>query len=193
MVDSGDLRVTTGAALVGLYGLQAVIDSNGGIYVTDARPNAETRYRMRFSFDPNSLTMAAGNAHYIFYGYHGSSTVALRVEFRFASGAYALRASLRNDANTWTQTNWLTISDAPHVVELDWRAATAAGANNGGLTFWIDGAQVANLAGVDNDTRRIDQVRLGPVAGVDSGTRGTYYFDAFESRRSTYIGPAGGS
>jgi hypothetical protein len=26
------------------------------------------------------------------------------------------------------------------------------------------------------------------VAGVDSGTRGTYYFDAFESRRQTTLG-----
>jgi hypothetical protein len=42
---------------------------------------------------------------------------------------------------------------------------------------------------VDNDTRRIDQARLGAVSGIDTGTRGTYYFDAFESRRQTFIGP----
>jgi hypothetical protein len=35
----------------------------------------------------------------------------------------------------------------------------------------------------------IDQARLGAASGVDTGTRGTYFFDAFESRRSTYIGP----
>ena len=42
---------------------------------------------------------------------------------------------------------------------------------------------------VDNDTRRIDGVQLGAVSGIDKGTRGTYYFDAFESQRQTYIGP----
>ena len=47
----------------------------------------------------------------------------------------------------------------------------------------------ANLTGVSNYTRRIDRVRLGPVAGIDTGTRGRYYFDAFESRKLTYIGP----
>jgi hypothetical protein len=81
------------------------------------------------------------------------------------------------------------IIDTPHFVELDWGAATATGANNGGLTVWIDGIQQANLPGVDNDTRRIDRVRLGAVNGLYSGTLGTYYFDAFESRRQTYIGP----
>jgi hypothetical protein len=80
------------------------------------------------------------------------------------------------------------LSDAAHFIELDWRASSAAKMNDGFLTFWVDGVQLANLARVDNDTRRIDEVRLGAVAGVDSGTRGTYYFDTFESRDQTYIG-----
>jgi len=115
--------------------------------------------------------------------------VVLRMELRFSSGAYQLRAALLNDSASWTNTNWFTIGDGPHFVEVDWKASAAPGANNGNLTFWIDGAQKANLIGVDNDTRRIDRIRLGPVAGVDTRTRGTYYFDAFESRRQTYIGP----
>ena len=100
-----------------------------------------------------------------------------------------MRAALRNDASTWTNTNWFTITNDSHFIELDWRAATAAGANNGGLTFWIDGVQRANLTTMDNDTRRIDRVRLGAITGIDAGTRGTYYFDAFISQRQTYIGP----
>jgi hypothetical protein len=78
---------------------------------------------------------------------------------------------------------------APHSIELDWRAATGAGANNGGLTLWIDGSQKADITGIDNDTRRIDRVQWGATTGLDTGTRGAYYFDVFESRRQTYIGP----
>jgi hypothetical protein len=193
VTDSGDLSVNTAAALVGSAGLQALIDNNSAIYLTDDRPNAEPRYRARFYFDPNSIPMASGNAHYLLYGYAGASTVVLRVEFRFSTPNYQLRAALINDAGTWTNLAWITISDAPHMVEVDWRAATAAGANNGGLTVWIDEVQRADLTTVDNDTRRIDRVRLGPVAGIDSGTRGTYYFDAFEARRASYIGPDPGA
>jgi hypothetical protein len=133
--------------------------------------------------------MTNGNAHYIFYGYAGTSTVVLRVEFRRSSGSYQIRTALLNDGTSWTTSSWFTLGDAAHYVELDWQASTAPGANNGRLTLWLDGLQRANLTGVDNDTRRIDRVRLGPVAGIDSGTRGTYYFDAFESRRTNYIGP----
>ena len=46
------------------------------------------------------------------------------------------------------------------------------------------------VTGIDNDTMVVDRVRLGAVSGVDSGTRGTYYFDAFESRSEGYIGQA---
>jgi hypothetical protein len=112
----------------------------------------------------------------------------MRVQFRFSNGAYQVRAALRNDASTWTNSAWLTISDVSHFIELDWRAASA-GANNGGLTLWIDNVERANLSGIDNDTRKIDRVQLGAVNGIDSGTRGTYYIDDFESRRQTYIGP----
>jgi hypothetical protein len=48
------------------------------------------------------------------------------------------------------------------------------------------------ISGVDNDnlsTQAIDDARLGAVNGIDATTSGTTYFDAFESRRSSYIGP----
>ena len=187
--DVGDLSVSGAAALVGRQGMQAVIDDNHAIYVTDDTPNAEPRYRARFYFDPNSIAMASNNTHFIFLGYSGTSTIVLRVQFHFSSGQFQLRAALRDDGSTWMYTNWFTISDAPHAIELDWRAATGVDANNGGLTLWIDGVETAELTKIDNDMRRIDRVRLGVPAGVDSTTRGTYYFDAFESRRRTYIGP----
>jgi uncharacterized protein YjiK len=188
--DNGDLSVSPAAALVGGQGLQAVINDNNLIFLTDNWPSAEPRYRARFYFDPNSIAMANADAHYIFQGYSGNSTLILRVEFRYSGGVYQIRAALLNDAATWSNSGWFTLSDAPHYLELDWQAATAVGANDGALAFWIDGVQQAGLTGIDNDTYRIDRARLGAVAGVDTGTRGTYYFDAFESRRQTYIGPA---
>ena len=189
VVDAGDLSVAPGAALVGSQGLQAVIDDVNVLSVTSDHPNLEPRYRVRFYFDPNSISMASGNAHIILRGYSGSSTVVLRVEFGYSGTAYQFRAGLMDDGTTWTETNWVTLSDAPHAIELDWRAATSVGSNNGGLTLWLDGVQQADLTGIDNDTRRIDKALLGALAGMDTGTIGTYYFDAFESRRQTYIGP----
>jgi sugar lactone lactonase YvrE len=185
----GDLSVSAAAALVGTRGMQAVINDNTAIYVTDISPTAESRYRVRFYFDPNSIPMAQGDTHLTFDGRNAANTTLLRVQFRWNGSQYLVRAGLISDGTSFTSTPWLAIADARHAIELDWRASTVAGANNGGLTLWIDGSQLANLTGVDNDTRRIDTARLGAVSGIDNGTRGTTYFDAFESRRLNYIGP----
>jgi YD repeat-containing protein len=101
---------------------------------------------------------------------------------------YQVLSEVVNDSTTWSNTTWTTISDASHKLEIDWIAATVAGANNGGITFWVDGVQTGTFTNIDNDTRRVDYVKLGAVDGIDSGTRGAYYFDAFVSRRETYIG-----
>ena len=77
----------------------------------------------------------------------------------------------------------------PGLAILCFLAAAGAGANNGGVALWIDGVQRGSLSGLDNDTRRIERVRLGAASSVDAGTIGTYYLDSFESRRQTYIGP----
>jgi len=67
--------------------MPALLDDNNAIYVQDDTPNAKSRYRARFYFDPNSIPMASGNTYYVFYGYSGASTVVLRTEFRCATAA----------------------------------------------------------------------------------------------------------
>jgi hypothetical protein len=105
-------------------------------------------------------------------------------------GNYQIRTAILNDRSTWRNSRWIPISDEAHYLELDWHAATAAGRYNGGMAFWIDGRLSALQILVDNDTRRIERVRLGAVVGIDASTNGTYYLDAFESRHNTSIGPA---
>jgi hypothetical protein len=167
--------------------MQVIVDDTVSIYVTDELPNAETHYRARFYLDPNSISMADGLDFYIFTGYDTSS--AFQVQLGFSAGNYRIRLRQQNDSNSTTSTAWVTISDAPHVIEIEWWASTAAGANNGGANLWIDGVPSGSLSGLDNDIRRIEFVRLGAISGLNAGTLGTYYLDAFESRRQTYIGP----
>jgi hypothetical protein len=133
----------------------------------------------------------SGSSHFILYGYHGSTPV-LRIDFRNSSGVYQLRAGLTNDSTSFSTTSYFNISDGPHFIEIDWQAATSPTALNGSVALWIDGALQGSRTGMDNDTRRIDSVRLGAVESIDSGTSGVYYFDAFESRKQTAIGPASG-
>ena len=170
--------------------MQAIINDTTTMYVQDNSPNAEPRYRARFYFDPNSLVTASGDYQYILMGSANSTnTTVLRVEFKNISGVYQLRARILNDSAVWQSTPYVSITDAPHAIEVDWAAASAVDANDGYLTFWIDGVQQGSLMGIDNDLYRMERVRLGLTYISATGTSGTYFFDAFESRRQTYTGP----
>ena len=185
--DGGDLSVTTASALVGSNGMQLVVDDTVAIYVTDELPSAESRYRARFYFDPNSIMMTDGLDFYLLTGYDASSV--LQVQFGYSAGSYRIRLRQTNDSAGTASTAWVNLTDATHFIEIEWRAATAVGANDGSTTLWIDNVLSGSLSGVDNDTRRIEYVRFGAVSGLNAGVGGTYYLDAFESRRQSYIGP----
>jgi hypothetical protein len=188
--NNGNLSVSSASALTGNYGIQAVISGQTNTYVRDDSPVAEPRYRARFYVDPNSISMLNGDNIYILQGYAtGTSAIMLRVEISINNGLYRARLRVLNDSGVWQSTGYTTISDAPHLIELDWLAASAAGANNGQAVFWVDGVQQGVISGIDNDSHRVDSARFGTVYLGSATMSGTIYFDAYESRRQTYIGP----
>lgn len=189
-----DLTVSTAARLVGSQGLAALIDNTTSMYVRSDHPVAEPRYRARFYFDPNSITMASADIHSLFNGRTASGANVFTIQFNYTTTttppSYRIRPQIYNNAGSATSGSYQVISDAPHYIEIDWQADTAAGATNGALTLWIDGVLKQTMSTIDNETLRVEEVRLGPLTGLDAGTLGTYFLDAFESRKTTYIGPA---
>jgi len=188
--NNGSLSVNATSALVGSYGMQVVLSGQTNMYVRDDSPVAEARYRTRFYFDPNSLSMVNGDYIYLLQGYATTTnTIMLRMEFKNVNGVYQARLKALSDSGTWLNTAYITLTDGPHVFELDWLAASVAGANDGQATFWIDDVQTGSLTGIDNDTFRMESVRLGAPYLSSATMSGSIYFDSFESRRQTYIGP----
>lgn len=188
ITDNGDLGVSKGAALVGSYGLQAKVNDSNPIYVEDDTPSSENRYRARFYFDPNSITMTEGDTLGLFGGYTSNSDAAFRVDLVRSQGDYRIQAFAVKDDGTAVNTSQVIISNAPHMVEMDWQAASATGALNGSFILWVDGAQV-QVTGIDNDALRIEFVRLGVLEAPYTTSRGKVYFDSFESHRQSAIGP----
>jgi len=125
----------------------------------------------------------------VFIAFNGASQRLVTVVLRRISGAYSLQARTRRDDGTRADTGFFAISNASHLVEFDWRRATAPGANNGWLIFYIDGVPVNTLAGLDNDGSPVESARLGVMTIKTPAAGGSVLFDQFESRRVRYIGP----
>jgi hypothetical protein len=187
----GDLFTASGvAALGGTFGLVAWVDDQAPLWVEDASPDAEARYRARFWFDPNGFAPAtAKKPVQIFRAVsdHPSTKKLMILLLRKKNEQYQLRLRVARPGGM-TRTPWIAISDAPQAIELDWKKSSAMGAADGHAQMWVDGTSVAWLGGLDNAARFLDTVRLG-VWQLRPASGGTLYFDDFVSRRATYIGP----
>jgi len=170
--------------MTGSYGMQAVINDTTAIYVTDYSPANEQMYRARFQFDPNSLVIPSGNSFSILSA-SALNGVGYRLMLSSVSGAYELQAQAFGDASTtWVEGAVVNTVDAPQLIEVEFKTASAAGANDGYLKLWVNDTLVDTISNLDNDTRLIDTASLGATGSLDAGTGGTIYFDAFESYRS---------
>ena len=190
--DGGDLSASALAAMkLSAFGLRALVDDTAGLYVQDDTPNDVDHYRARFYFDPNGFDPGEVQAHRrtrIFIAFEDGPRRLVAVVLRRLGGSYSLMARARLDDDSQADTPFVPISDAPHVVELDWRRSTKPEAQNGSLELWIDGVSAATLTGLDNSISAVDFVRMGALS-VKTGANGSMYWDEFESRRVSYIGP----
>jgi hypothetical protein len=188
--DGGDLGVSTLAAMkLTTAGLRAVVDDTAALYVQDASPENEGRYRARFYFDTNGFDPGEQQGRFrtrLFIVFEENPTRRLAaVVLRRQEGAYSVRGRLRRADGSQLDTPFAPISDGPHFVEIDLRATQGA---TGWLGMAVDGTPIAFLVVPEGGAHLVDFVRMGALS-VKAGAAGTLYFDEFESRRAGAFSP----
>lgn len=184
--DGGDLSVSSAAALNGSnYGLRAVINDNNSLFAYKDVVKT-TNYRYRFYFDPNSISMANNDRFMISHLYqNGGSWIWMDgVDYyRNSSGVYYLSFGGNDDAGAWSVYDEIAISDSPHYIEIAMVRATTAVSSNGSYEWWVDGVSQGLFTGIDNYNLMNDQNWTETLCAdsVDTGTRGTIYFDDFKA------------
>lgn len=171
---------------------QAIIDPSFGTtaYVQSSQPQGEKHYVARFYLLPDALDLPTSPEleHLVGYGSPGVAHFRLDLLGDGGSGT-ELRIAARNDNGSYDSGPAVAFPEdgSFHAVEVDWRAATAPGSNDGAFTLSIDGVSEVTLPNLDNDGAAIDFVRWGAVAS-DPAQSGTMSLDDFDSRRSGPIG-----
>jgi hypothetical protein len=176
------IGVSGAAALTGSYGMRAVINGKTPSYVQDDRPASQTSARTRFRFDPNGTT-TNGLTTTALVGNSGNGTAVFRVEFRTVAGAPQVRGLVHRKGGDST-TAWYGVTDAPHTVEIAWTSSA-----NASFTLYVDGVAKQTLTGLATGQWTLEQVRMGPSAGLAAGVTGTQFYDDYVMNRTTYVGP----
>lgn len=178
---SSQLSVLAAALQSGSYGMKAQINNGVSGYVVNNSPTNESSYRARFYLHPNGAALST-SAQDVLVGLNASNQIVFRVQIRRSSNSYQIR-SVATTTNSSSSTNWYTISNSYHAIEISWKSATKAA-----FSFYIDGASKQTLSNLNTSTLKIETLWLGPSSGL-SGSSGAEYFDSFVSTRNTYIGP----
>jgi len=208
--DTPRLRLGPEAGLSGT-GRGLAIDVLDGdtapVYVQDDSPLDESQYRVRFAFVPNEFTPGpdSSGVRDVTLFYAGEPTTAsdayriFTVVLRKDAGGYnvVFRAHVEPQAPgdpAWKEALW-PITDAAHVVEIDWKKQTTPG--TGYLKAWVDTSRSTAddeppedrlLSSLFTGDHSVQFVRLGAIS-FKSGSQGTLYLDEFASRHSHFIGP----
>ncbi|HEX2910297.1 MAG TPA: S8 family serine peptidase [Chloroflexia bacterium] len=181
---SGGVSVTTAAAMAGSkFGLQAVTSNGSTAYVVDNSPTAEKNYHARFYFNPNG-TGTGSSQQDILAGQDAATKTIFRIQYRRTGTSpnysYQIRAGVLKSGGSTGYTNWYSITNTAHAIEIAWQSSKTAS-----FTLYLDGTARQSLTGINTSTYSLESVRLGVSSGAGGGQE---YFDAFVSTRSTYIG-----
>lgn len=170
--------ITEGVALEGSFGAALTIEDTTNRYVALTDPSAETKGTWYSTVDINSLTMSSDNEYVTGAAIQDTdSTHAFRINTKRTGGAYVLYTQAQLDDGTFTNGAEVALADKPKEVRAAWGASSGAGNDDGFLHLWVGQTLVDSLTGLDNDTVVFDEMRWGPLSGLDSGTSGVYFMD----------------
>jgi hypothetical protein len=169
--------VTQAAALRGSYGMDASFDGvTAQSFVFMNLPARKSLIRAEFRFDPNSFALPEGIQQSIAAFVTADGTPVGWMQLKKKDG-YWVRVVARLDGGSQAASEWVPLPDQPQVMTFDWWAASAAGANDGGVRVRQNWTNTSELRTLDNDQLGVDQFRLGALWGVVDATEGHLYFD----------------
>ncbi|HEV7669494.1 MAG TPA: hypothetical protein VGS22_13295 [Thermoanaerobaculia bacterium] len=190
-INGANLSVNSSAALVGKLGLDVQLfdfgAGNGGLLTLQELAGRD-RYGLKLRFDPRGVESEVGGTLNLALGLQ---TLAAPRPFsavlkRNASG-FVVQIQSRDDVGGAKMTP-VAISNAAHVLELDWQRSTTTHVGTGNLRAWLDGVLVAEHLNLDNDSEWIAEIRVGGL-GTPGAVKGHLLLDQVEAWAQAFPGP----
>ncbi len=186
---NGQMTLSAACALQGSYGLCIPSTNNSRKQMIDLSPADETLYSASFLLDPNGISLTGADRIRIFQGRNDATFPFILLLRKTASG-FQLRLRVSNDSLAYSDSAWQPITDALHEIAVEWQADSAEGAGDGYGKLFVDDVLVELVTAVDNNTMRIDGIRLGITSRMDGITlQGQLRMDDFHSIQWAHPGP----
>lgn len=175
------------AAISGLKGLEIDLGAiaASGLdygYLHGVGPADPTTFNLRLLLDPQDVALADGDEFILAGGldsdFAGERHLLLKVGGT-GGGDLEIWAEDRGGAQP-RLTQRLALDRDVHAVELQWRASSEPGAEDGSLRLSIDGVELGTAEGLDNAGRRVDGFHIGGIS-VPPGAQRYLFVDNVET------------
>jgi hypothetical protein len=111
------------------------------------------------------------------------------IVLRYQNGGYQIQLNTLLDDGTKAKTGWHTLTNQPHTIEINWRAASGAGNDDGWIRLYMDGDLMEGLSGLDNDTIFVENFKVGFTSRLEGKSiSGIFYVDDVATSTTGYIG-----
>jgi hypothetical protein len=155
-----------------------IADTNDMYALKSVTTNTSGKLRARLYFDINSITMANLDVVTLWYARSTTLPTFVNIQAIKIGANYTIFASIVDDTATANDTGYVTITDAPHYIEVYVQRAATDISADGRLDLWVDGGSQETVASIDNYDRfgNFSYCLMG-VISPPAGTSGTVYLD----------------
>lgn len=184
------LTVTNAAAMEGTWGMQVDADGSSNlVWVRSLHPANEKSFTAKWLFRPINVIHEGNQKIMGIHHWRGTGGNILKIFYRQGEAGnkkliVRYKDDLASQADGFGATQGINVNPAVNtLLQVDWTAASAPGANDGTLNLWKQGALVRSVTGIDNDDQDIGRVTMGLVLQTQILTGSQMYFDSYESFR----------
>lgn len=180
----GPIKVSKISAMKGSFGVEVPVVSLSPTYLKDTTPNRESHYRAWFYIDVSRLTMSEGAKFRFFQGMLGKKQP-FYLLLNKKNGKYRFRGVIKTNNGSRKMTPWAALPSSPSKIIISWKSADSPELKNGYLKLGVNGKLIYNRMRVGNNTLKIDNVRFGVTAKINSSfsVSGKFFLDGFISKK----------
>ena len=184
---AGDVAVDAISRFKGSFGMNVCLDGSGNGFLTDGSPTSDRFFDARFYLHTSDLNLSDGESTTVFAAFDGGGQQELAIKVQRSGANHLLQIEARTDGGAQSSlipANRPVLSNGWSAIEIDWRAASAAGVNDGAMNLFVNGVQQGSITGVDNDTAVLDSMRIGVVEEPTTTPAGIILIDDFQAYRA---------
>lgn len=146
---------------------------------------------IKVELNPNAASFASNTIVDFLTVQNSASTNQIIASFRKTSGSYFVAARIRDDSGgssyAGASTGFVLNNGSPNLIQLGYKFAASAGANDGFLNLSTAGVLRGSVTGLNNDLGGVKSMRLGNTGASGTSPSGVFFLTSYYADSASVV------